>query len=154
VTDKPKYTVYHSTVLDADPDTVWAVVRDIVAVVKLVFGDAVQDVGWTARGSVDKVPSRFDFTLLPNHDLAREEVVGRNEVERSLTYRSVAQVLSIYDYVATYRVLPVTTDPTRSFIEWSREFRVTDDAAPDFVDGLLAMIGNEIEAVRAHFAKS
>lgn len=149
--DKPKHTVYHSTVIDADPATVWSEVRDLVKLVQIVFGDAVTDVRWTERGSVEKVPARFEFTLLPGNDLVREEVAGRDEVGRSLTYRSVAQVLSIYDYVATYRVLPVTTDPGRSFMEWSREFKVTDDAAPDFVDTLLAMIENEIDAVRVHF---
>lgn len=64
----------------------------------------------------------FEFTLLPGHDLAKEEVVGRSEHDRSLTYRSVAQVLSIVDYVATYRVLPVTNEPDRARTNLDRRF--------------------------------
>jgi hypothetical protein len=152
VSNHPKHTVYHSAVLDAGPDEVWAVVRDIVALVKIIFGDGVKDVHWLGRSSVDHVPATFEFTLLPGGDVATEEVAGRDEVSRSLTYRSIGQVLSIYDYVATYRVLPVTNDHGRSFIEWSREFKVTDDADPGFLPMLLQMIEQEIDTVQAHFA--
>lgn len=31
----------------------------------------------------------------------------------------------------TFRVLPVTTEPGRSYLDWSREFKITDDAAPE-----------------------
>lgn len=149
---KPKYTVYHSAVLDADPDAVWAEVRDMMKLLQIVFGDSVKNAHWSRGYSVDTVPALFEFTLLPNNDVLTEEVVGRSEHERSLTYRSVGQVLSIVDYVATYRVLPVTNDPSRSFIEWSREFRVTDDAPADFVDFLDDLLVQEIASVKAHFA--
>jgi hypothetical protein len=150
---EPKYTVYHSAVLDADPATVWAEVRDMMRLLDIVFGDGIEKARWVQGGSADKVPSLFEFTLLPNHDLASEEVIGRSEHERSLTYRSVAQVLSIVDYVATYRVLPVTNEPSRSFIEWSREFRVVPGAPPDFLSSLEALFDQEIASVRAYFAK-
>ncbi len=148
----PKYTVYHSAVLDADPDAVWAEVRDMMQLLEIVFGDGVEKTRWVGGGSADKVPSLFEFTLLPNHDLAEEEVIGRSERDRSLTYRSVAQVLHIVDYVATYRVLPVTNEPGRSFIEWSREFRVVEGAPPDFLASLEALFEQEIASVKAHFA--
>ena len=149
---EPKYTVYHSAVLNADPDTVWAQVRDMMQLLDIVFGDGIEKTKWVSGGSADKVPSLFEFTLLPNHDLAKEEVIGRSEHDRSLTYRSVAQVLSIVDYVATYRVLPVTNEPSRSFIEWSREFRVVEGAPADFLASLEALFEQEIASVKAHFA--
>lgn len=151
---EPKYTVYHSALLDADAATVWSEVRDMMRLLDIVFGDGIEKARWVKGGSVDKVPSLFEFTLLPNHDLASEEVIGRSEHERSLTYRSVAQVLSIVDYVATYRVLPVTNEPSRSFIEWSREFRVVAGAPPDFLPSLEALFDQEIASVKAHFAKA
>jgi Polyketide cyclase / dehydrase and lipid transport len=149
---RPKYTVYHSAVLEADPDVVWAQVRDMMQLLKIVFGGGVEKAHWVGRASAEQVPALFEFTLLPNHDLAQEEVVGRSEHDRSLTYRSVAQVLSIVDYVATYRVSPVTNEPGRSFIEWSREFRVVDGAPPDFLPSLEALFDQEIASIKAHFA--
>ncbi len=38
-----KHSVYHSSVLDADPDTVWSQVRDMMQVLKIVFGDAIEE---------------------------------------------------------------------------------------------------------------
>jgi hypothetical protein len=149
---EPIHTVYHSSVLDADPDTVWSEVRDMMQVLPMVFGDAIENAHWVDGGSADKVPSRFEFTLLPGGDVALEEVVGRSESTRSLTYRSVGQVLSIVDYLATYRVLAVTNEPGRSFIEWSREFRVVEGADPEFLPFLEGLIAQEIDTVKAHFA--
>lgn len=152
MTAKPKYTMYHSTVLDADPDTVWAEVRDVLKLVKILFGDTVANMQWVGSGTPERVPSRYEFTMLPTQGLVQQEVAGRNEVERSLTYRTVAPVLCLYDYVATYRVLPVTNDPGRSYLEYSREFMVTDDAAPEIVDALMSMMDNQINIVRDYFA--
>jgi hypothetical protein len=148
-----KYTVYHSTVLEASAADVWKVVRDILALVNLVFEDAVKDAHWVDGGSVDQVPAKFQFTLSPGDNLITEEVVARNEVERSLTYRTVGQALSLYDYVATYRVLPVTNARHTSFMEWSREFKIVDGADPDFLPTIQQMIKQETDTVQAYFAK-
>ena len=147
----PKHHVYHSAVLDADLDTVWTVMRDILQVVEISFGSAVKNVKWKQGSSVAKVPAQYRFTLLPAGDVINEEVVARSEHERSLTYRTIGQALSLVDYVATYHVLPVTNDG-RSFLEWSREFRVVEDAEPDFLDTFLTLLEQEIAAVKEHFA--
>ncbi|NUS62545.1 MAG: SRPBCC family protein [Saccharothrix sp.] len=148
----PKYSVYHSAVLDADADEVWAKVRDMMVLLDVVFGEGIENAHWTHGGSAKKVPSTFEFTLLPHHDLAREEVVGRSETDRSLTYRSVEQVLFIVDYVATYQVRPVTNEPGRSFIDWEREFRLVPGAPAGFLGNLEALFDQEIASVKAHFA--
>lgn len=150
---KPKHTMYQTTVLEAAPDTVWTEVRDVLKLVKILFGDTVGDLHWVDGGSPERVPSRYEFTMLHNQGLVQQEVAGRNEVDRSLTYRTVAPVLCLYDYVATYRILPVTNDPGQSFIEYSREFAVTDDAEPEIVESLMAMMDHQISAVRDYFAK-
>ncbi|WP_369249867.1 hypothetical protein [Streptomyces sp. R41] len=80
-----KHTMHHSTVLDADPDTVWAEVRDPMKLVKIVSGPAVKNVHWAEGGAVERVPSRYDFTLVFNEGLVQQEVAGRSEVERSST---------------------------------------------------------------------
>jgi hypothetical protein len=152
VTFKSKYTMHHSTVLDVDPDTAWAEVRDVVKLVKILFGDTVENVCWAEDGAPERVPSRYDFTLLPGRALVQQEVAGRNELERSVTYRTVARAVCLYDYVGTYRVLPVTDNPGRSYLEYSREFRITDDAVPEVADALIAMMANQINIVRDYFA--
>lgn len=149
---KPKHTMYQTSVLDAAPDTVWAEVRNVLNLVKILFGDTVGEVTWVDDGSPDLVPSRYQFRMLHNGGLVQQEVAGRNEVDRSVTYRTTAPVLCLYDYVATYRVLPVTNDPGRSFFEYSREFMVTDDAEPAIVEALTTMMDNQISAVRDYFA--
>ncbi|WP_410589828.1 SRPBCC family protein [Amycolatopsis sp. lyj-23] len=152
MTIKPKHTMYQTTVLDAEPDAVWAEVRNVLNLVKILFGDTVGNLQWVEDGTPDRVPARYEFLMLQNQGLVQQEVVGRNEVERSLTYRTVAPVLCLYDYVATYRVFPVTNDPGRSFLEYRREFMVTDDAAPEIVEALMSMMDNQISVVRDYFA--
>ena len=63
---KAKYHVYDSAVLDAPIEEVWALVRDMVTLLPLVFGDGVKDYRWVEGGSAEKIPSRFQFTLLPS----------------------------------------------------------------------------------------
>jgi hypothetical protein len=150
---KRKYTMYHSAVLDADPDAVWAEIRDGVNLVKVLFGDAVENVQWAEDGAAERVPSRYEFTVVPSNDLIQQEIVGRNEVQRTLTYRIVGQALGIHDYTGNYRILPVTTDPDVSFLEWSREFMVAEAVPAEMADQVLAMMDNQINALRAYFAK-
>ena len=150
---KPKHTMYQTTVLEAGADTVWTEVRDVLKLVKILFGDTVGDLKWVDGGSPERVPSRYEFTMLHNQGLVQQEVAGRNEVDRTLTYRTVAPVLCLYDYVATYRIVPVTNDPGLCFMEYSREFMVTDDAEPEIVESLMAMMDHQISAVRDYFAK-
>ncbi|HEX8159406.1 MAG TPA: SRPBCC family protein [Solirubrobacteraceae bacterium] len=149
---EPIYTVYHSSILDADPDRVWIEMRDIMRTLDIIFGSDIEGAHWVNGGSVDRVPSRYEFTVLPGRDVALEEVVGRSEQERSLTYRSIGQVLEIYDYVATYRVLAVTNDPRRCFLEYTRQFRVTSAGGPDFAAFIETLFDQEIDSVRAYFA--
>jgi hypothetical protein len=144
--------MHHSTILDADPDTVWAEVRDPMKLVKIVSGPAVKNVSWTEGGALERVPSRYDFTLAFNEGLVRQEVAGRNEVERSSTYRAIAPTMGISNYAATIRVRPITNDPDRSYFEWSRELAITDDADPEIVNSVIAMMENQTNSVRDHFA--
>lgn len=152
MSSQAKYTTYHTAVIAAQPAEVWKVVRDMLAMVKICVGAGAKDPHWVDGGSVNHVPATFVFTMLPGNDVITQEVVARNEIQRSLTYRTVGQALSIYDYVGTYRVLPVTNE-RKSFMEWSREFKVVDGADPDFLPMFLKMIKDETDTVQAYFAK-
>ncbi|GAA3105156.1 SRPBCC family protein [Streptomyces echinatus] len=147
-----KHTMYHSTILDAGPDSVWSEVRDPMKVVRIVSGPAVKNVHWADGGSLEKVPSRYDFTLVFNEGLVQQEIAGRDEVERSSTYRAVAPATGVDGYAATIRVRPITNDPHRSFFEWSRELTIAEDADPGVVEAIIAMMEKQTDAVRDHFA--
>jgi len=147
-----KHTMYHSTVVDADPDSVWAVVRDALEVVGIVSGDGAKNVGWAEVGAVERVPSRYDFTLVFNDGLVQQEVAGRNEVERSQTYRAVAPTMGVDHYVATIQVRPITSDPSRSFFDWTRELTIAEDADREVVETIIALMEKQTDAIRDHFA--
>ncbi|MEU6893338.1 SRPBCC family protein [Streptomyces sp. NPDC046557] len=152
--NKQKRTMHHSTIVDADPDTVWSVVRDPMQLVRIVSGDAVKNVGWAEGGSVERVPSRYDFTLVFNDGLVQQEIAGRNEVKRASTYRATAPTMGIHSYAATIRIRPITNDPNRSFFEWTRELGISDDAETEVVDAVIAMMEKQTDSVRDHFAAS
>lgn len=152
MTDKPKHTINSSTIVDADPDSVWTELRDVTRMVKIVFGDTVGNVEWIEGGTPERVPSRYDFTMPPSDDVAHQEIVGRDELARSVTYRSLDRVLCVADYLGHYRVVPVTSDPDRCIVEWTREFTVTDDAQPEVLDAVINMMENQINTLREYFA--
>ncbi|RFU85542.1 hypothetical protein DY218_16825 [Streptomyces triticagri] len=145
--------MYHSTVIDADPDSVWAVVRDALKVVSIVSGEGAKKVGWAEGGTAEKVPARYDFTLAFNDGLVQQEVAGRNEVDRSQTYRAVAPATGVDAYLATIRVRPITNDPGRSFFEWSRELTIAEDADTESVETIIAMMAKQTDLMRDHFAQ-
>jgi hypothetical protein len=153
MTVKPKYLVYHSAVLDTSVAKAWTELRDMLVVLDIVFGQDVENGHWVGGGSVAKVPSTFEFTLLPGHELIREEIAGRSEADHSVTYRTIGQALSLVDYVATYRLKPITNEgKKRCFVEWSREFSIVDGADPNFLDFILALLPGEVAKLKAHFA--
>jgi hypothetical protein len=149
-----KYRVYDSAVLDAPVEEVWPLIRDIVRLLPLVFGDGVKDHGWTDGGSAEKVPSRFQFTLHPSGDTVVEEVVARSETDRSVTYRMLGQAVGITGYIATYQLRPVTSEPGKCFLDWVRDFAVAPGNDPEKVAPFLAgLTAQEVAAIKRHFSK-
>ncbi|WP_437909847.1 SRPBCC family protein [Sorangium sp. So ce327] len=149
-----RYHVYDSAVLDVPIEEAWRELRDIVALLPIVFGDGVKDHRYVDGGSAEKIPSRFEFTLHPSGDKAVEEVVARSETEHSVTYRLLGQVLGIEGYIATYRLRRITTEPGKTFLEWPREFGVAPGQEPEkVVPSVAALTAKEIVAIKEHFAK-
>ncbi|MCZ7432322.1 SRPBCC family protein [Streptomyces sp. WMMC1477] len=150
-----KHTMYHSTVLDADPDTVWATVRDAMKILEIVSPgdlDIHTDVTWTEGGSVEKVPARYDFNLTLNGGLVQQEIAARSEIDKSQSYRAVAPTSGVESYEATIRVRPITNDPARSFFEWSRILEIAEDADLKVVEAIIDVMEKQTDAVRDHFA--
>ncbi|MEU9099930.1 SRPBCC family protein [Streptomyces sp. NPDC048361] len=152
-----KHTMYHSTILDADPDTVWATVRDAMQILDIVSPgdlDIHRDVTWTEGGSVDTVPARYDFKLTLNGRLVQQEIAARDEINRTQSYRAVAPTSGVARYEATIRVFAITNDPDRSFFDWSRVLDIAEDADEKVVEAIIDVMEKQTDAVRDHFAKS
>lgn len=129
-TNQPRYHFYHSAVLHTPINEVWSEMRDFVKALKIAFQEQVEEVNWYDRGSTEKIPSLIRFTLQPGGQEIKEEVIGRNEIEHWLTYRTVEQALSIINYVATYTLKPITDEPDKTFLEWTRNFSLTENTEP------------------------
>ncbi|MET9365736.1 SRPBCC family protein [Streptomyces sp. NPDC006632] len=152
-----KHTMYHSTILDADPDTVWATVRDAMQILDIVSPgdlDIHRDVTWTEGGSVDTVPARYDFKLTLNGRLVQQEIAARDEINRTQSYRAVAPTSGVARYEATIRVFAITNDPNRSFFDWSRVLDIAEDADEKVVEAIIDVMEKQTDAVRDHFAKT
>ncbi|WP_419992659.1 SRPBCC family protein [Streptomyces boninensis] len=148
-----KHTMYHSTIIDAAPDEVWAVVRDALKVVSIVSGPGVKDVCWAEGGAVEKVPARYDFTMVFNDGLVQQEIAGRDEVNRAQTYRAIAPATGVDGYVATIRIREITNEPGRCFFDWSRELTIAPDADDEVVETIVSMMSKQADLMRDYFAQ-
>ena len=84
-----------------------------------------------------------------------EEVIGRSEIEHTVTYRMIGQALGIKGYVATYRLRPITNEPGRTFIEWPREFGLAPGAdAETVVPMIKALAAQEVATLKKHFSRA
>ncbi|GHB61087.1 hypothetical protein GCM10010347_33980 [Streptomyces cirratus] len=152
-----KHTMYHSTVLEADPDTVWATVRDAMQILDIVSPgdlDIHRDVTWVDGASVDTVPARYDFKLTLNGRLVQQEIAARDEINKTQSYRAVAPTSGVASYEATIRVFPITNEPDRSFFDWSRTLEIAEDADLKVVEAIIDVMEQQTDAVRDHFAKT
>ncbi|RAG83298.1 hypothetical protein DN069_23200 [Streptacidiphilus pinicola] len=152
-----KHTMYHSTVLEADPETVWSTVRDAMQILEMVSPgdlDIHRDVSWVEGGSVETVPARYDFRLTLNGRLVQQEIAARDEINKTQSYRAIAPTSGVASYEATIRVFAVTNEPDRSFFDWSRTLEIAEDADLDVVARIIAVMEAQTDAVRDHFAKS
>lgn len=149
-----RYHVYDSAVLDAPIEEVWQEIRDMVKLLPIVFGAAIKDYAYVDGSSVEKVPSRFVFTLHPSNEKGMEEVVARSELDHSVTYRMLGEVVGLEGYVATYRLRRITSEPGKTFVEWPREFGVARGHDPaKVVPFLTSLTAQQLVALKEHFAR-
>jgi hypothetical protein len=149
------YTHTTSTVLEAPIDVVWASVRDIVGLVKLLLGDAAASVAWEDGGSVDRVPAAFTFSIAGGGPPFHEIVTGRSESEHAIQYRAAAPVLSMAEYTADLRLYRVTLPADHTFAVYSRRFSLLPGADPrEQLPMLTGIMDNETVALRDHFARA
>jgi uncharacterized protein YndB with AHSA1/START domain len=116
--------VEYSTVIDAQADRVWSVIRDFgglaqwfpfVSACVLEDGAAPDQVGAVRANTVQD-------------GVVREQLLEMSDQDRRIVYSVLDGPVPTRDYVARLQVHPVT-DGDRSFVFWSAEFEVDGDAA-------------------------
>jgi hypothetical protein len=139
--------VVRSTVIDAPPERVWAILRDFnghsawhppVAKSAIERGRPADVVGCIRR-----------FTLRDAAEL-REQLLTLSDLEMTYSYCMLDTPIPLFNYVAHVRLLPVT-DGNLTFWQWESRFstRPGEEAA------MIKLVGEDIygsgfEAIRAH----
>jgi NADPH2:quinone reductase len=143
--------VRRSTVIDAPIDAVWGILRDFngharwhpaVAESRIEDGRRADEIGCVRR-----------FRLAAGGEL-REQLLRLSDREHSFTYCILESPIALIDYVATVRLKPVT-DGTRTFWEWTSNFRTP----PGEEAALAALVGEQIydagfDAIKASFGQA
>ncbi|MDJ1133014.1 SRPBCC family protein [Streptomyces iconiensis] len=127
---------FASAVVPADADTVWRVVRDFggldtwlppVVRCDLPEGEAPDRVGCVRT------------LLMADGGTVVESLVALDDHTRALTYAIVSSPFPVHSYLATMRVLPLTTTD-EAFVSWS----VTFDCDPADADELTKTFRDDI----------
>ena len=129
---------YSSAVIPAPVTAVWAVVRD--------FNALPQWTPFVAESRIEQKKASDQIGCIRNFRLKdggriREQLLSLSDYEMSFEYSMLESPMGVENYVATFRLIPVT-DSDHAFAEWTAEF----DAAPDREDGLVDSIGRDVFA--------
>ncbi|MEZ5669111.1 MAG: SRPBCC family protein [Alphaproteobacteria bacterium] len=129
-------SVFTSSVLNAPPEDVWALVRDFNALPKwhpAIARSRIED----GKAS-DQVGCVRNFTL-KDGGVIREQLLTLSDAEFTCTYAILESPMGVENYVATLRLVPIT-DGDRSYVEWTAEF----DAPPGQDEALEELIGDGV----------
>ena len=140
---------YANTVVAADPDTVWAFLRDFDATPEYV--EAIEASEIVGGKPADKVGCERLLTLTDGNPV-RETLVTLCDLNRTYTYHLTEGPFPFTKYYSTIRVTPVTADGA-SFVEWWAVYDC-ESADEKAMDDLLAgsLFGGGLAALRARFA--
>ena len=142
--------VYTSSVVVAPAEAVWALIRDFNGLPKWhpLIADSRIENGWPS----DRVGCIRNFRLKDGGRI-REQLVALSDYEMSFDYAILESPMGVENYVATFRLVPVT-DSGHVFAEWTAEF----DAAPEREGELVSHIGTDVfaaglAALKARFSR-
>ena len=124
--------VYVSTVINTSADAVWERVRDFNGLPK--WHPRIRDSRIEDALPADKIGCIRNFNL-QNGDNIREQLVGLSDYDLFFSYTILESPMPLTNYVATFRLTPVT-DGERCFVEWSAEFDCAADDESDLVNGI------------------
>jgi hypothetical protein len=128
--------VYASSVIEAPPERVWAVVRDFNGLAD--WHPAVASSRIENGEPADKVGCIRNFAL-QDGGVIREQLLALSDYDFACSYSILSSPMGVRDYRATLKLIPVT-DGRRTFIEWTADFACT----PDREDALSRQIGQGV----------
>ncbi len=128
--------VYVSSVIDAEPDAVWAVIRDFNGLPN--WHPAIADSRIENDEPADRVGCVRNFNLKDGGNI-REQLLTLSDNEYACTYSILESPMGVEEYIATLQLTPIT-DGGRSFIEWSADFWCDAEREDELVD----TIGNGV----------
>ncbi len=123
-TKNTKCSVYTSSVIDAPVDKVWLLTRDFGGF--STWHSAVSRSFIEGDDPPDRVGCIRRFTLVTG-ETVRERLLALCDVERVFRYALLDGPLPLRDYVATFRLRPVT-EGDRTFISWKAKYYTHADA--------------------------
>lgn len=140
--------VYVSTVINASAEAVWDRVRDFNGLPK--WHPRIRDSRIEDALPADKIGCIRNFNL-QNGDNIREQLVGLSDYDLFFSYTILESPMPLTNYVATFRLTPVT-DGGRCFVEWSAEFDCAVDDEADLVNGIGAgVFQGGFDSLKRHF---
>jgi Polyketide cyclase / dehydrase and lipid transport len=142
--------VYRSSVLNAPADRVWSTIRDFNGLPNWHPGIAESRIEQSQ--AADKVGCVRNFKLKDGGTI-REQLLALSDFDLSCTYTILESPMGVDNYVATFRLIPVT-DANHTFIEWEAEF----DCAPERSGELAEQIGDGVfkggfDALKGRFGR-
>jgi Polyketide cyclase / dehydrase and lipid transport len=121
---------YRSAVINSPLETVWATIRDFNALPSWHPAIAQSEIeGGLGSNAVGCVRS---FSMKEGGHL-REQLLALSDLDHSFTYNILVSPMPVKDYVATFRLTPITVG-NRTFVEWWADFNVTSGTEQTMVD--------------------
>jgi uncharacterized protein YndB with AHSA1/START domain len=127
---------YRSAVINAPVQKVWIAIRDFNALPSWHPAIAKSEIeGGRASDAIGRVRS----FLLKDGGHLREQLLALSDVDHSFSYSILVSPMPVKNYVATFRLTPVTVG-NGTFTEWWADFDVTSGSE----DAMVAQIGDGV----------
>ncbi|MFF8513204.1 SRPBCC family protein [Streptomyces sp. NPDC015492] len=156
---KARYRVHNSTLIEAPVGVAWSEMRDLAHLVDIIMvaNHQAYDVQWDEEGGAASIPNTMQLTLihesLPSSRTITQEVTGRCDATRVLSYRITQNELGIEEHRASYTLKEITSHPELSLWEWVVEFSVAPEANEQvLVNYFEETVADNVDKVRRHFS--
>jgi hypothetical protein len=113
---------YRSAVINAPVKRVWAAIRDFNGLPS--WHPAITKSEIEGGRASDAIGCVRSFRRKKDGGHLREQLLALSDVDHSFTYSILVSPMPVKDYVATFRLTPITVG-NRTFAEWWADFNVT-----------------------------
>jgi hypothetical protein len=122
--------VYTSSVIEADADRVWSMIRDFNGLPD--WHPAIAESRIEGGAPADQVGCVRAFRL-QDGGYIRERLLALSDYDYSCSYSILESPMGVENYIATLKLTPIT-DGGRTFAEWSADFECAAEREADLVE--------------------